>query len=88
MHPPGMATPQAPLAPPVPAQPSQEEIRDYANHLYVERGSMNGHDNEDWLEAQACLLAGIPKECSRTRMHQHTQITERAALPLVKHGRS
>ena len=69
-------------------QPSEDEIRDYANHLYVQRGSLNGHDCDDWLEAEACLGANIPKESSRTRMHHHTQITERAALPLVAHGRS
>ena len=69
-------------------QPSDDEIRDYANHLYVQHGSLNGHDRDDWLEAEACLRANIPKEFSRTRMHHHTQLTERAALPLVKHGRS
>ena len=68
--------------------PSADEIRDYANHLYVQHGSVDGHDTEDWLEAEACLRASIPKKSSRTRMHHHTQITERAALPLVKHGRS
>jgi hypothetical protein len=69
-------------------QATEDEIRDYANHLYVQRGSVNGHDCDDWLEAEACLGANIPKESLRTRMHHHTQITERAALPLVKHGRS
>jgi len=69
-------------------QPLEDEIRDYANHLYVQRGSLAGHDRDDWLEAEACLRANIPKESSRTRMHHHTQITERAMLPLVKHGRS
>ena len=69
-------------------QPSEDEIRDYANHLYVQRGTVNGHDCDDWLEAEACLSASIPKESSRTRMHHYTQITARAALPLVKHGRS
>jgi len=69
-------------------QASEDEIRDYANHLYVQRGSVNGHHCEDWLEAEACLGANIPKESTRTRMHHHTQITERAALALVKHGRS
>jgi hypothetical protein len=69
-------------------QPSEAEIRDYANHLYVQRGSANGHDCDDWLEAEACLRTNIPKESSRTRMHHHTQISDRAALTLVKHGRS
>ncbi len=76
---------QGPTAPP---QPSAEAIRDYANHLYVQHGSRDGHDTDDWLEAEACLRARIPKESLRTRMHHHTQITERAALPLIKHGRS
>ena len=70
------------------SQPPENEIREYANHLYVQHGSLNGHDRDDWLEAEACLRANIPKESLRTRMHFHTQITERAMLPLVKHGRS
>jgi len=82
--PPGTAAPSAPLS----KQPSEDEIRDYANHLYVQRGSADGHDRDDWLEAEACLGANIPKESSRTRMHHHAQITERATLPLVKHGKS
>jgi hypothetical protein len=69
-------------------QPSEGEIRDYANHLYTQRGSVNGHDGDDWLEAEVCLRANIPKESSRTRMHHHTQITDRTVLALVKHGRS
>jgi hypothetical protein len=82
------STPSA-IQPSAPApRPSEDEIRDYANHLYVQHGSLNGHDRDDWLEAEACLGANIPKEASRTRMHHHIQITERAALPLVKHGRT
>lgn len=71
-----------------PQPPSEDEIRTYANHLYRQRGSVDGHEHDDWLEAEACLAANIPKESSRTRIHHHTQITERAALALVKHGRS
>ena len=85
------AAPAAPLSPPPSAiapQPSEDEVRDYAHHLYVQRGGAHGHDCDDWLEARACLSAHIPKESTQTRMHQHTQIVERAALPLVKHGRS
>jgi hypothetical protein len=67
-------------------KPSEDEVRDYANHLYFQRGSADGHDCDDWLEAEACLAANIPREFSRTRMHHHTQVTDRAALPLVKHG--
>jgi len=70
------------------AQPSDDEIRDYANHLYVQHGCVDGHDCADWFEAEACLRASVPKESTRTRMHHHTQITERAAVPLVQHGKS
>ena len=69
-------------------QPSEDDIRDYANHLFVQHGCVHGHDQEDWLEAEACLRAGIPKESSRTRLHRHTQVTERAVLGLIKHGKS
>ena len=91
------ATPPVAAAHPAPSskqrsasapQPSEDEIRDYANHLYVQRGSLNGHDCDDWLEAEACLGANIPKESSHTRMHHHMQITDHAAIALVKHGRS
>ena len=68
-------------------QPTEHEIRDYANYLYVQHGSQDGHDASDWKEAEACLRAGIPKESSRTRLH-HVQLTERTRLPLIKHGSS
>ncbi|MCX6955592.1 MAG: DUF2934 domain-containing protein [Verrucomicrobia bacterium] len=83
-----LAAPSAPAASPPPPLPSADEIRTYANHLFEQRGCVHGHDREDWLEAEACLCANIPKESLRTRLHHHTQITERAALPLVHHGRS
>lgn len=80
-------TQPTPLSP-ITSPPTEAEIRDYANHLYVQHGSIDGRDYDDWLEAEACLRANIPKESSRTRLHHHTQITERSVLPLVKHGRS
>ena len=79
-----MATSEKPITP----RPTEDEVRAYANHLFVQRGSMPGHADDDWLEAEACLGSSIPMALSHTRLHHHTQITERAALPLVKHGRS
>jgi hypothetical protein len=76
------------LTRPVASEPSADAIREYANHLYVQRGSVDGYDCDDWLEAEACLRSNIPMEASRTRMHAHIQITERASLGLIKHGRS
>ena len=77
----------APLSAP-PPQPSEHAIRDYANFLYVQHGSRDGHDASDWLEAEACLRAGITKEANRTPLHQHVQLTERSRLSLIKHGSS
>jgi hypothetical protein len=36
---------------------SEAAIRELAFHLYEERGFRNGHDVEDWLEAEAILLS-------------------------------
>ena len=66
-------------------QPTEDEIRDYANHRYAQRGASNGHDRDDWLEAETCLRASMPKDSLPVRI---MQITGRAALPLVHHGRS
>ena len=54
-------------------QPTEDEIRAYANHLYLQRGATDGHDVGDWLEAKACLCASIPKEATHTRIHEHIQ---------------
>jgi len=51
--------------------PSADAIRDYAYHLYCQGGCRPGHELDDWLEAEACLLANIPKHESPTRLHRH-----------------
>ncbi|HSZ00714.1 MAG TPA: DUF2934 domain-containing protein [Terriglobales bacterium] len=33
------------------------KIRERAYQLYVERGSISGHENEDWLRAEREILA-------------------------------
>ncbi len=50
---------------------NDDEIRDYAYHLYTQGGCQPGHDLDHWLEAEACLCACIPKEHSRSRLHRH-----------------
>jgi hypothetical protein len=37
--------------------PSREAIERRAYEIYVERGSMEGHDVEDWLAAEEELMA-------------------------------
>jgi len=51
--------------------PTESDVREYAYHLYVESGYVPGRDLDNWLEAEACLCANIPKEESHTRLHRH-----------------
>ena len=51
---------------------SEEEIRDYAYHLYDQSGYVAGRDLDNWLEAKACLSTGIPKSESHIRLHQNS----------------
>ena len=55
----------------MPAQPSEDDIRDYAYHLYRQSDCAPGHDLANWLEATACLQANIPADRSGTRLHEH-----------------
>jgi hypothetical protein len=38
------------------ATPTEDEIREYAHHLYVQSGWVNGRDIDNWLEAERALL--------------------------------
>ena len=49
---------------------TDEDIRDYAFHLYQQSGCVPGHDLENWLEAKACLEANIAKDQSQSRLHR------------------
>jgi len=40
---------------------NEDEIRDYAYHLYDQSGYAAGRDLDNWLEAKACLSSGISK---------------------------
>jgi len=60
-----------------PARPrwhlTEDEISDYAGHLYEQSGGIPGRDLDNWLEAEACLMANIPKKDSHRRLHRHTK---------------
>ena len=64
-------------------QPSEDEIRDYAYHLYQQGNCVPGHDLDNWLEATACLKANIPAHRSGTRLHQHVNEPEIGELYAV-----
>lgn len=38
-----------------PARPSEQDIREYAYHLYLQGGCVPGRDLENWLEAETAL---------------------------------
>jgi hypothetical protein len=62
-----MNPPSHPITPPA---FSDDDIRAYAEHLYEQSGRVPNRDIENWLEAKACLEAGMPPEAS-LRRHRH-----------------
>ena len=50
---------------------TEDDVRDYAYHLYEQSGCVPGHDLENWLDAKSCLEANIPKVRSHTRSAEH-----------------
>jgi hypothetical protein len=57
---------------------SDEDIREYAYHLYRQSGSVPGRDLDNWLEAIACLKANIPLHRPDTPLHRHVNGPESA----------
>jgi hypothetical protein len=51
---------------------NEDDIRDYAYHLYDQSGFVAGRDLDNWLEAKACLSSGVPKSESHIRLHQNS----------------
>ncbi len=49
----------------------EDQVRDYAYHLYEQSNRVPGRDLENWLEASACLRARIPAQESGERLHRH-----------------
>jgi hypothetical protein len=52
----------APLSPtvetPEASKPDEQRIRELAFNLYEQHGRIDGHDLEDWLEAEAMVRQG------------------------------
>jgi hypothetical protein len=67
-------------------QPSEDDIREYAYHLYQQGNRVPGHDLDNWLEATACLKANVPTHRSGTRLHQHVNEPEIGELYAVSLG--
>ena len=58
-----------PTLPHVVHQPSEDEIRDYAFHLYQQNNCAPGRDLDNWLEALDCLKAEVPHHLSASHLH-------------------
>lgn len=54
-----------------PPEFTEEDIRDYAFHLYEQSGCIPGRDLDNWLEAKACLEANIPRHSVHSRLQRH-----------------
>ena len=62
-------------------EPSEELVRDYAQHLYEQSGRIPGRDLDNWLEAKACLEACIPRHQSHARLQKHLAGAETVETP-------
>ena len=47
-----LATPKKAETKPTSAVPTEEQIRQRAHEIYMERGCENGFDMDDWLQAE------------------------------------
>ena len=63
---------KSPHAPDSGSVPNDDEIRDYAYHLYDQSGQVAGRDLDNWLEARACLSSGVAKSDNHLRLHQNS----------------
>ena len=55
-------------------QPAQDEIARRAYELYLQRGSVPGHETDDWLQAEAELSA----EAAQGEQREETQPARRS----------
>ena len=61
------------VAKPRPAfpKPTEDEIREYAYHLYLQSGCVPGRDLENWQEAESSLRASIQAGKRQARPQPH-----------------
>jgi hypothetical protein len=75
---------KSPRSVPASREFTEDDIRDYAFHLYQQSGCVPGHDLDNWLEAKACLEANIPKHHARTRLHRQRHPEEANVVTIVE----
>ena len=67
-----------PTHPPRPSAYTEQDLCDYAHHLWVQAGMR--FDGDPWEEARACLEANLPR-CSRPDRTRARRATPRRASP-------
>lgn len=75
-----MKTKTLPTAP----HPSEAEIRDYAHHLYIQSGWLPGRDLDNWLEAEAHLMASAAERTHAQPAHPRGHVRVYAHAPRPK----
>ena len=65
---------------------SEDDIREYAYHLYLQSDCIPGRDMDNWLEAKACLGECIPPSQSHLRLHRHIHKKSSLPVPAAKNG--
>ena len=64
------------------AAPSEEAIRDYAYHLYVQGDRTPGQDLAHWFEATAFLTANNPPRWNGAHHHRPIKEPNRSELSI------
>jgi len=60
-------------------EPDENQIRDYARHLYEQSGCVPGRDLENWLEAERTLTAALQPSV-QTRRRRDMSVSDRAIV--------
>jgi hypothetical protein len=68
-------------------EPDENQIRDYAHHLYEKSGCVPGRDLENWLEAERTLTVALQQSSSNHRRRDSTvTVRELGATPVEAHN--
>lgn len=64
-------------------RPTEAEIREYAHHLYVSSGWLPGRDLDNWLQAEAHLIAERNAKHARHHRGHHGARIDHEAAPVA-----
>lgn len=67
-------------------EPDENQIRDYARHLYEQSGCVPGRDLENWLEAERTLTAALQSPTKNRHRDSNITVREIGAMPVEAHN--